>query len=145
MNKKPPPFWKNKPLDQLTKKEWESLCDRCGICCLHKLQDKETGEISLTSVSCMFLDEVECRCIVYLDRFIINPDCVSLSVDNLKHMTWLPDTCAYRCIAEGRDLESWHHLISGDYETVHQDGISVRNKIVLGRYVNPKDISTPQK
>jgi uncharacterized cysteine cluster protein YcgN (CxxCxxCC family) len=139
-NTKERPFWKTKSLHKMTADEWESLCDRCGICCLEKVEDGETGEIKLTSVSCEFLDTVNCRCLVYEHRLHLNPDCVELSVDKLKHIEWLPDTCAYRRLFEGRELEGWHPLVSGDPTTVHEAGVSVRDRALPGQYVHPEDI-----
>jgi len=139
-NMKKRPFWKTKSLHEMTPDEWESLCDSCGICCLEKVEDEETGEIKLTSVSCEFLDTVNCRCLIYEHRFHLNPDCVELSVDKLKHIEWLPDTCAYKSLFEGRELEGWHPLVSGDPNTVHEAGVSVRDRALPGQYVHPKDI-----
>ena len=139
MNKNQDPFWKTKSLKEMTRDEWESLCDGCGICCLEKIEDRETGKIVLTSVSCQFLDTVNCRCMVYADRKLVNPDCMELSPDRLKHIQWLPDTCAYGCLAEGRELKRWHPLVSGAPNTVHQAGISVRDKVVPGQNVHPDD------
>ena len=113
----------------------QESCDRCGICCLEKVEDENTGEIKLIGVSCEFLETEECRCIVYEDRKSVNLDCIVLSPDNIKQKKWLPDTCAYRRIAEGRELEQWHHLISGDPNTVHKAQISVREKVFSGKYV----------
>jgi len=140
MDKTKKPFWKTKSLCEMTEEEWESLCDGCGICCLQKIEDGETGGINLTSVSCDFLDTVNCRCLVYEDRFLVNPDCVRLSPEKARHIEWLPLTCAYRCVAEGRELEWWHPLVSGDPGTVHRAGISIRDKVLPGRYVHPEDI-----
>lgn len=134
------PFWKTKSLHEMTRDEWESLCDSCGICCLEKVEDEETGVIKLTAVSCDFLDTVTCRCLVYEDRFDLNRDCVELSADKLKHMAWLPNTCAYKSLSEGRELEWWHPLVSGDPNTVHEARISVRDRVVPGQYVHPEDI-----
>ena len=133
------PFWKIKSLKEMTLEEWELLCDRCGICCCEKIKNEETGRIDLVPISCQFLDPAQCGCMIYQDRLEVNPDCMELTLETLKDMTWLPHTCAYRCIAEGRDLEWWHPLVSGHYETVHQAGISVRDKIIPGRYIHPKD------
>jgi len=140
MNRDQAPFWKRKLLNQMTPDEWESLCDGCGICCLQKVEDKTTGEIELIAVSCEFLDTVSCRCMIYTHRFFINPDCVELTPFNVMGISWLPDTCAYRCIFEGRALEWWHPLVSGDPRTVHKAGISVRDRAVSGQYVHPEDI-----
>ena len=134
------PFWKVKALDQMSREEWESLCDGCGICCLLKIEDEATGRIVLTSISCHFLDTETCRCMVYEDRKLVNPDCEDLDPGRIKEFSWLPYTCAYRCLAEGRDLAWWHHLVSGSLETVHAAGISIREKVVSSRHVHPHDI-----
>ena len=110
-------FWKTKSLNQMTKAEWESLCDGCGKCCLHKLEDIDTGEISISNVSCSFLDETSCRCKDYNNRQENVADCIQLDLKNLKTLQWLPSTCAYRLIDEGKSLYDWHHLISGSSET----------------------------
>lgn len=140
MNKTQKSYWETKTLDEMTQDEWESLCDRCGICCLEKVEDENTGEIKLIGVSCEFLETEECRCIVYEDRKSVNPDCIVLCPDNILKLQWLPDTCAYRRIAEGRKLEWWHPLLSGNAESVYQAGISVRDKVVSGIYVHGNDI-----
>ncbi len=134
------PFWLTKSLHEMTRDEWESLCDGCGICCLEKIEDKETGKIKFMSISCQFLDTVNCRCMIYEDRVVVNPDCLELSPDEVKQITWLPKTCAYRCLAEGRVLEWWHPLVSGDPGSVHEAGISIRDNVVSGRHVHPDDI-----
>jgi uncharacterized cysteine cluster protein YcgN (CxxCxxCC family) len=140
MNLNKTAFWKTKSLDEMTQEEWESLCDHCGICCLQKVEDEKTGEIKLIGVACEFLDTKNCHCLVYQDRKLVNPDCVMLTPGNIKQKKWLPDTCAYRRIVEGRELERWHHLISGDRKTVHQAGISVCKKVISGKYVHPEDV-----
>jgi uncharacterized cysteine cluster protein YcgN (CxxCxxCC family) len=124
----------------MTPDEWESLCYHCGICCLQKVGDEKTGVIKLIDVSCEFLDLNNCCCLVYEDRLNVNPDCVVLTPDNIMQIKWLPDTSAYRRLAEGRELEFWHPLVSGDFNSVHQAGISVRDKVVDGKYVHPADI-----
>ena len=134
------PFWKTKTLEELTPDEWESLCDQCGICCLQKIEDENTGEIKIIGLSCEFLDTEHCRCLVYADRKLLNPDCILLTPQTIVQKKWLPDTCAYRRLAEGRKLERWHPLISNDPDAVHDAGISIRNKVVSGIYVHPKDI-----
>ena len=141
MNMRKEAFWKTKSLKDMTRDEWESLCDGCGICCLEKIEDEETGKVKFTCVSCEYLDTVSCRCLIYDHRALVNPDCVALSPEKLKQIKWLPNTCAYRCLAEGRELAWWHPLISGDPSTVHTAGISVRDKLVPGQYVHPKDIA----
>jgi len=135
--KKKDPFWTYKTLKEMDPHEWESLCDGCGICCLDKIQDVDTGEIEITSVTCPFLDIKDCRCLIYEDRIDANPECLALSPENIKELTWLPESCAYRCIVEGRDLEWWHHLISGDLNTIHEAGMSVRER--TGRGKSEKD------
>jgi uncharacterized cysteine cluster protein YcgN (CxxCxxCC family) len=140
MAQKKDPFWKTKTLDEMTQAEWESLCDHCGICCLQKVEDETTGEIKVIGLSCEFLDTEESRCLVYEDRKRVNPDCILLTPDNIKFKKWLPDTCAYRRLLEGKQLERWHHLVCGDPDAVHREGISVRDKAVSGLYVHPKDI-----
>jgi uncharacterized cysteine cluster protein YcgN (CxxCxxCC family) len=122
------PFWK-KPLTALTRAEWEQLCDGCGRCCLVKLEDEDTGAIHYTDVACRLLEAGTCRCRNYGRRRERVPDCVKLTPQNLKAIPWLPPTCAYRLRAEGRDLAWWHPLISGDPESVHRAGVSVRGRI----------------
>ena len=118
-------FWEL-PLTELNRAEWEALCDGCGKCCLHKLEDEVTGELFPTNVACRLLDRRSCRCSDYRDRRAYVPDCVRLSQANIGQMDWLPSTCAYRLRHEGRPLHDWHYLISGDPESVHEAGMSVR-------------------
>ncbi len=134
------PYWKTKAIENMDRDEWEALCDGCGKCCLEKLKDEATGEVFYTYVSCRFLDTVSCRCKVYESRFEKAPDCIVITPGNIKDLTWLPDTCAYRIIYDAAELERWHPLVSGDPETVHQAGISVRDKVVPGDYVHPDDL-----
>ncbi len=136
------PFWKSKSLGEMRQDEWESLCDGCGVCCLQKTEDPETGEIKLTSVSCAFLDTMSCHCTIYEVRFSLNPECIRPTADNVRDIPWLPDTCAYRCLAEGRDLEWWHPLVCGEPNTIHEAGISVRNRVISGRFVHPEDLQS---
>jgi len=124
------PFWKSKSLSQLSSDEWESLCDGCGRCCLHKIEDIDTGDIALTNVSCSYLDLETCRCSDYDHRQKNVLDCVSLTPDLVPELRWLPETCGYRLVAEGKDLFWWHPLLSGNTETVHEAGISVRHKAI---------------
>ena len=120
-----PRFWEL-PLAELNRDEWEALCDGCGKCCLHKLEDADTGEVHATNVACKLLDRRTGRCRDYRARKMYVPECVRLTADSVHKIDWLPSTCAYRLRAEGRPLYDWHYLISGDPETVHEAGVSVR-------------------
>jgi uncharacterized cysteine cluster protein YcgN (CxxCxxCC family) len=133
------PFWKTKDLRQMTSAEWEALCDGCGICCLEKLEDEKDGHISITSAACEYLDVTNCRCRIYAIRRIANPQCIRITPKNVQRIEWLPHTCAYRTLAEGRELEWWHPLISGDPGSVHAAGISVRDKAVSAEFVHPAE------
>lgn len=124
------PFWRVTPLEKMTPHEWESLCDGCGRCCLNKLEDEETGAIAWTDIACTLLDHGTCRCRRYDSRTELVPDCVPLTAETVRRLTWLPSTCAYRLVAEGRDLFWWHPLVSGDAGSVHVAGISVRGRVV---------------
>jgi uncharacterized cysteine cluster protein YcgN (CxxCxxCC family) len=140
MEQKENQFWKTKSLKELTKAEWESLCDHCGVCCLHAVQEGKTGKIKHLSVACQYLDLSTCRCLIYEDRFKIESDCERLSPDKIMRIKKLPHTCAYRSLVEDRELEWWHPLVSGDPNTVHKAGISVRGKVVTGLNVNLDDL-----
>jgi len=122
------PFWK-KPLGELTRAQWESLCDGCGRCCLIKLEDEDTGDIHHTSVACKLLDQRSCQCGDYAGRKKIVPDCVRLTLAKLEKIRWLPPSCAYRLRFEGKDLPPWHPLLSGDPEAVHRVGVSVQGRV----------------
>lgn len=130
-------FWKTKQLEEMSAAEWESLCDGCGRCCLHKLRDDETQALSFTNVACRLLDLDSCRCSKYERRHRYVPDCVSLTPATVREIDWLPPSCAYRRLAEGRDLAWWHPLVSGDPETVHIAGISARGRVVSERHAGP--------
>ena len=124
------PFWKAKTLDEMSSREWESLCDGCARCCLNKLEDWDSGEIVWTDVACTLLDSGTCRCKDYENRAATVPDCIQLTPEEVRTLSWLPPTCAYRLVHEGRDLYWWHPLMSGDSETIHAAGISVQNRTV---------------
>lgn len=130
------PFWKEKSLEEMTPEEWESLCDGCAKCCLHKIEDMDTGEVFMTDVACRLLDINTCRCMDYEHRSEIVSDCLMLTPEFLKGISWLPESCAYRSLAEGRDLAWWHPLVSGDQRTVLQAGITICGKIVPEESVN---------
>lgn len=123
------PFWRVKRLSQMTQREWESLCDGCGRCCLNKLEDIDTGDTVFTNVGCRLLDAQSCRCKDYARRKAKVPDCVKLTARNVRRIPWLPPTCAYRLVAQGKDLFWWHHLKSGSRDTVHEAGVSVRGRV----------------
>lgn len=121
------PFWEVKTLHQMTQREWESLCDGCARCCLHKLQDDETDDVYYTDIHCRYMDKDTCRCGIYQQRQKKVPNCIWLTADQASEFKWLPETCAYRLLAEGKPLADWHPLISGDSNSVHRAGISVRH------------------
>jgi uncharacterized cysteine cluster protein YcgN (CxxCxxCC family) len=123
-------FWREKTLQQMSQAEWEALCDGCARCCMIKLQDDDTDEVHYTALVCDLLDIEACRCTRYPERHALVPDCVVLTPQRAKDFHWLPRSCAYRSLAEGRDLAWWHPLVSGSADTVHEAGISVRGKVM---------------
>jgi uncharacterized cysteine cluster protein YcgN (CxxCxxCC family) len=131
------PFWKTTKLGQMSRAQWESLCDGCGKCCLNKLIDDDTEELFFTNVACRQLDLRNCRCKDYTHRHDVVPDCIKLTPRNLAKINWLPETCAYRLIRDGKDLPWWHPLVSGDPTTVHRAGISVRGRAVTETKAGP--------
>lgn len=124
------PFWEEKRLDQMSDGEWESLCDGCGRCCLNKLAYEDSEEIDFTNIACRLLDDRSCRCRHYEQRKAHVPECVVLTRENVSDLGFMPETCAYRLLAEGQPLAWWHPLVSGNAESVHEAGISVRGKVV---------------
>jgi hypothetical protein len=136
----PMSFWKTKSLAEMSEEEWESLCDGCGRCCLVKLEDEDTGEIHFTDVACKLFDGGPCRCLDYANRTRNVPDCVQLTPQIIGELSWLPATCAYRLLDEGRDLAWWHPLVSGDPSTVEKAGISMRGRTVSENDVHPMDL-----
>ncbi len=126
-----PRFWETKSLKQLTKPEWEALCDGCGKCCLNKLEDEDSGEVALTRVACRLFDDSICRCSQYEIRHQFVPECIVMTPDNIDdHAYWLPDSCAYKRLYQGQSLLDWHPLISGSAETVHAAGVSMQHATV---------------
>lgn len=119
-------FWEEKPLQQLSREQWESLCDGCARCCLIKLEDEEDGTLYTTSLVCRYLELEHCGCSRYSERTELVPECLQVTPDNADKLVWMPQSCAYRLLAEGRQLPAWHPLISGNRESVHEAGISVR-------------------
>lgn len=129
--------WWHKPLEELDARQWEALCDGCAKCCLHKLEDADTGEVFYTRVRCRYLVEETCRCSDYTQRSVVVPDCIRLEQDNVSDLDWLPSTCAYRLRAHGEPLPRWHPLVSGDPESVHAAGISIRGRAISDEFVHP--------
>ncbi|MEX0311585.1 MAG: YcgN family cysteine cluster protein [Tateyamaria sp.] len=124
-------FWEQKPITALSRKEWEALCDGCGKCCLNKLEDEDSGAVALTRVACRLLDDDTCHCAHYDTRHQFVPDCIVLKPSNIaEHLYWIPETCAYRLVYEGKPLFDWHPLISGTPDSVHAAGVSMRGRTV---------------
>ncbi|MGA0546066.1 YcgN family cysteine cluster protein [Brevundimonas sp. VNH65] len=128
MSRLMPPFWETKTLAEMSAVEWESLCDGCGLCCLIRFEDEETGEVFATRAHCRLFDGALCRCSDYANRKAQVPDCIKLTPHNIEALEWMPRSCAYRRLHEGRSLAAWHPLVSGDPESVHRAGVSVRGK-----------------
>lgn len=130
------PFWE-RPLETLDRGQWEALCDGCGQCCLHKVEDADTGEIFHTNVACKLLDLQTARCTDYAHRRKFVPDCLTLTLKNAGNLDWLPPSCAYRLRAEDRPLPEWHYLVCGDREEVHRAGMSIAGKVVSETVAGP--------
>ena len=133
-------FWKTKSLHEMNHHEWEALCDGCGKCCLHKLEDEETARVFYTRMSCEFLDLETCRCSDYENRFSLVTACLALKKAKIVDFHWLPQTCAYRLLSENKPLPYWHYLVSGDLNSVHDQGISVRNFAISAAAVAEEEI-----
>ncbi len=133
------PFWQTKTLREMTPAEWESLCDGCGLCCLVRFEDEDTGEVIPTRVHCQLFDPLACRCTNYENRKQHVPDCIQLRPGNIEALEWMPKSCAYRRLHEGRGLADWHPLVSGDPESVHRAGVSIR-----GQTVSETSLASPE-
>ncbi len=133
-------FWLEKTLEQMTPEEWEALCDGCGLCCLVKLEDEESGEVRTTSVSCRLLNIETCRCTDYSNRLEKVSMCEQLSLKNISSKQWLPESCAYKRLHAGKKLPDWHPLISGDKKTVHDAGVSVKFFALPEEYIHPEQL-----
>ena len=133
-------FWETKKLNEMDRAEWESLCDGCARCCLHKLEDEDTEEVFYTDVVCRYLDQDACRCTEYQDRNRLVQNCVWLTPDDVEAFHWLPTTCAYRLVAEGKPLNDWHPLISGRAESVQEAGIAVTGSCVSEEFVHEEEL-----
>jgi uncharacterized cysteine cluster protein YcgN (CxxCxxCC family) len=134
------PFWETKALREMTTQEWESLCDSCGKCCLLKLEDEDTGQVHYTRVVCRYLDQQKCRCTVYPKRQRLVPTCVKLRPDELDELLWMPSTCAYRLLHEGKPLPIWHPLITGSRQAMKQSGNTITGRVISEDFVHEEGL-----
>jgi uncharacterized cysteine cluster protein YcgN (CxxCxxCC family) len=134
------PFWETKALSEMTTQEWESLCDSCGKCCLLKLEDEDSGQVHYTRVACRYLDQRKCRCTVYSKRQRLVPTCVKLRPDELDALLWMPSTCAYRLLHEGRPLPIWHPLIAGSRQAMKESGNTVTGRVISEDFVHEEGL-----
>ena len=133
-------YWETKSLAEMSKEEWESLCDGCGRCCLIRLEDEETGATAETNIACHLLDIASCRCGDYENRSKVVPDCVTLNKDNVLQLPWIPSSCAYRRLAEGRPLADWHPLIAGNRDKMIEEGVCVSTYAVSEEEVDEDEL-----
>ncbi len=133
-------WWESKLLTEMTREEWEQICDHCAKCCLHKLEDEDDGTVYYTNVACSLLNSQTCECTDYQNRRTLVPDCLQLTPENLDQIQWMPPSCSYRTLKEGRKLAEWHHLVSGDKNTIHAVGKSIK-----GRYIDEKQVDDLQE
>ena len=133
-------FWERTPLTELSEKQWESLCDGCCQCCAHKLIDDDTEEVFKTNVVCQYLDQSACACTVYSERQKLVPDCIKITPENAGALTWFPETCAYRLVANNEPLPDWHPLLTGSVSTVKTAGVTVTGKVICESKINQEDL-----
>lgn len=130
-------WWNTLALEDLSAEQWEGLCDGCAKCCLHKLEDEDSGEIFYTKIRCRYLVEETCRCSDYANRSVLMPNCIQLSPGTTTDLAWLPTTCAYRLRGQGKALPDWHPLVSGDPDSMHRAGVSIQGRAISDEYVHP--------
>ena len=123
-------FWKDKTLAEISPSEWDALCDGCALCCRLKEEDEDTGEVTYTQIACRLLDLDTCRCRHYANRHQFVPECIKLTPQTVSEINWLPSSCAYRLLAEGHDFPAWHPLLTGDPESSHSAGFTIRDRVV---------------
>ena len=134
------PYWKTKNMAEFSRQEWENLCDGCGKCCCIRLEDEEAQAIYITDVACKLFDSGACQCSDYSNRSKNVPDCVTLTPNNVDQLHWMPETCAYKLVANGKELPDYHHLVSGSRETIHEVGMSVQNAVQSETDIDDEDI-----
>lgn len=133
-------FWKTYPLDELNSAEWEALCDGCGLCCLIKLEDEDSNEVAYTKVACKLLDCQTARCSDYKQRFKFVPDCIQLTLEKLATIHWLPPSCAYRRLKEGKNLPTWHYLNTGSHDSIIKARKSAAGRCISENKINEEEI-----
>ena len=135
------PFWQTKTLSEMNAQEWESVCDGCAKCCLQQLEDEQSGQLVFTDVACDLLDSGTCRCTQYQHRSKLVPSCLTVTMQNIEQVAeFAPATCAYRLLYENKPLPAWHHLISGDFDTIHKTGNSVQGRVRFETDINPENL-----